>query len=106
MDHELVLPECEVKFRDTETHIEEGKVFRDMIVKHEAKLKYVCADIGTLKNWIFGSSAAIILTIVLASLGLAVTWGRTLEKVERLDRIHQGGDGGQASLSKVLRMPG
>jgi hypothetical protein len=92
MSHELVLPECRGKFEEIDKHIEESLLMRDLIVRHETKIKVICTDIDDLKKWIFGSSAAVILTIFLATLALAVTWGRTLEKVERLDRISQQKD--------------
>lgn len=92
MSHELVLPECRGKFEEIDKHIEESPLMRDLIVRHETKIKVICTDIDDLKKWIFGSSAAVILTIFLATLALAVTWGRTLEKVERLDRISQQKD--------------
>ncbi len=101
MAHEIILPECEVKFEQIDKHLEESPPMRDMIVRHEAKIKIVCTDIDNLKKWIFGSSASIILSIILAAFSLAVTWGRTLEKVERLDRMHQERSDGETHLSKV-----
>ncbi len=87
--HEAILPQCQEKFSLYDKHLEDAPANRDMIVKHETKIKVLCSDIRDLKKYIFGSAIATILTIVLAALGLAVTWGKTLEKVERLDRMHQ-----------------
>jgi hypothetical protein len=88
VEHNEVFPVCEVKFEQLSQHLEESPGVRDMVTKHEIKIKILCSDVDGIKKWILGSSASIIITIILAVLGLAVTWGRTLEKVERLDRSH------------------
>ena len=46
------------------------------------------AALADLKRTIIGSSTTVIITVMLSALALAVTWGRTIEKVERLDRMH------------------
>jgi len=88
-EHSTVLPLCEEKFKLYDKHLESAPSNRDKIVEHETKIKVLCTDINGLKNWIVGSTTSIIVTILLAALTLAVTWGKTLEKVERLDRLSQ-----------------
>ena len=91
MGHDEILPECQEKFKTMEKHIEGSASVRDMVVRHEIQIKAMVeniASLGDLKRTIIGSSTTVIMTVALASLALAVTWGRTIEKVERLDRIH------------------
>ncbi len=88
-EHAEVLPLCEAKFKLYDKHLEDAPSNRDKIVEHETKIKVLCTDINSIKNWIVGSTTSIIVTVLLAVLALAVTWGKTLEKVERLDRMHQ-----------------
>ena len=91
MAHEEILPECQEKFRSVDKHIEDIPTVRDMVVRHDIQIKTMIENIAALadlKRTIIGSSTSVILTVMLASLALAVTWGRTIEKVERLDRMH------------------
>jgi len=88
-EHSAVLPLCEEKFKLYDKHLEDAPTNRDKIVEHDTKIKVLCTDLNGLKNWIVGSTTSIIVTILLAALAVAVTWGKTLEKVERLDRISQ-----------------
>ncbi|MCX5657964.1 MAG: hypothetical protein NTZ48_07110 [Candidatus Omnitrophica bacterium] len=84
----VVLDFCGEKFKQLDNHVEESVPIRDKVTKHEEKLETIEKGIDRIIRGLWGSVAAIVLTILLATLGLAVTWGRTLEKVERLDKMH------------------
>ena len=91
MAHEEILPECQEKFKGMEKHIEDSPSVRDMVVRHDIQIKTMIENIealADLKRMIIGSSLSVIVTVMLASMALAVTWGRTIEKVERLDRMY------------------
>jgi len=91
MPRNEILPECQEKFKGIEKHVEESPSVRDMVVRHDTQIKTMIeniAAIADLKRTIIGSSTTVIITVMLAALALAVTWGRTIEKVERLDRMH------------------
>lgn len=91
MPHNEMLPECQERFKTMEKHVEESPNVRDMVVRHDTQIKIMVDNIAALadlKKTIIGSSTTVIITVMLAALALAVTWGRTIEKVERLDRIH------------------
>ena len=91
MAHNEILPECQEKFKGMEKHVEESPNVRDMVIRHDTQIKTMIENIealGDLKRTIIGSSTTVIMTVMLSALALAVTWGRTIEKVERLDRMH------------------
>lgn len=87
--HEAILPQCQEKFKLYDKHLEDAPANRDMIVEHETKIGTLGDSIKNIRNWIIGSSATIIIAIIGACFTMAVTWGKTLEKVERLDKMHQ-----------------
>jgi len=98
-EHAEVLPLCEVKFQLYDKHLEDAPANRDKIVEHETKIvsieqniEKIAKGIDKIRNIKLAtilSALAIIVTIVLAAFAAAVYFGRTIEKVERLDRIHQ-----------------
>ena len=91
MPHNEVLPECQEKFKGLDKHIEDSPTVRDMVVRHDIQIKTMIENIAVLadlKRTIVGSSMSVIVSVMIAALALAVTWGRTIEKVERLDRMH------------------
>ena len=91
MAHEEILPECQEKFKGMDKHIEDSPTVRDMVVRHDIQIKTMIENIAALadlKRTIIGSSMSVIVSVMFAALALAVTWGRTIEKVERLDRMH------------------
>lgn len=61
-----------------EDHVKSSMSYRIMVERHEEILK----DIVSLKRWWMGAAV----TIGLAVLALAVTWGVTVEKVSRLEK--------------------
>ena len=91
MPHNEILPECQEKFKGLDKHIEDSPMVRDMVIRHDTQIKTMIENIAALadlKRTIIGSSTTVIITVMLSALALAVTWGRTIEKVERLDRMH------------------
>ena len=91
MAHEEILPKCQEKFKGMDKHIEDSPTVRDMVVRHDIQIKTMIENIAALadlKRTIIGSSMSVIVSVMFAALALAVTWGRTIEKVERLDRLH------------------
>lgn len=61
-----------------EKHLDESKIYRENVVKHEQQLKDICS----LKQWWQGA----IITIFLGILSLAVIWGGLLVRVAHLER--------------------
>ena len=91
MAHNEILPECQEKFKGLDKHIEDSPTVRDMVVRHDIQIKTMIENIAALadlKRTIVGSSMSVIVSVMVAALALAVTWGRTIEKVERLDRMY------------------
>ena len=91
MPHSEILPECQEKFKGIEKHVEESPNVRDMVIRHDTQIKTMIENIAALadlKRTIIGSSMSVIVSVMFAALALAVTWGRTIKKVERLDRMH------------------
>jgi hypothetical protein len=80
---------CQEKFKVFDKHLEDAPSHRDEIVEHREQIKTLFVNVEKITGTIRNSAATIILTIALSALALAVTWGKTLEKVERLDRAYQ-----------------
>lgn len=77
---------CKEKFKQLDAHLKDSPHNRDMLVRHEGQICNIEKSIDRVIAWVIGSSGTILLTILLAALGLAVTWGRTLEKIDRLEK--------------------
>ena len=98
MTHEEQLPLCqdfqkEIRIR-VDKHLDESGPIRDSVKDHERRImnleEYVRKQ-GDLKLTIIGSSFSVIIVVLLASLGMASSWGTILEKVSRLEQLHPYG---------------
>ena len=85
MEHAEILPECAGKFAHLEgvaesyaIHKEESKTVRDVQVTHTEQLR----NFSTLASKL----DTLILTIVIAIIGIAVTWGMLLNRVDNLEK--------------------
>lgn len=92
MSHDVMLPECKVEHSLFQDHLKDAPSMREKITTHDARIEMLFRffdDVKDIKKFLLGGVLSIVFTVLLASMGLAVTWGRILEKVDRLERLSQ-----------------
>ena len=89
-EHGVILPECRIEHKMFHDHLQDAPAMREKISTHEAQIITLFKffeDVKDVKRIVMNGAFSIVVSILIATLALAVTWGRTLEKVERLDQI-------------------
>ena len=89
-EHSAMLPECKIEHKLFNDHLQDAPAMREKISTHEAQIITLFKffeDVKDVKRIVMNGAFSIVVSILIAALALAVTWGRTLEKVERLDQI-------------------
>ncbi len=100
MAHDEILPQCEEEHKRAEEHLKEAPKFRDLLTRHEVELQTLfrtfdrldakVIELGNIKWSVILSAVGLIITIILSAFSFSVTWGRILEKVDRIEKAQDG----------------
>ena len=101
--HEEILPGCAIEHTNFKKHVDESGPVRDMVVRHDEQIITLFKDTTDNKDAICAIAEKIdastkktqdtvlagVLAVIVAVVATLLWTGRYIEKVERLDRIHQ-----------------